>query len=288
MAYQFIKDLKRLKIINDKNVHLFSKKTRDKKINVFRDKISEVIFIKNNKLNKNYYNEKRIDTIKGKSHVTTIKKKIILKNLNDDSRRYNDFKSIIKNKKILDFGCGLGGFIKLAKKKSKVCHGLEINKSINKKLQKNLKIFTEINEINTKYDVITMFHVLEHLEDPIKQLKNLRKKLNNKGKIIIEVPSSKDVLFNIPEFKNFSLWSEHLMLHTKSSLRKIIRASNFKVERIYNYQRYSLDNHLGWFLNRKPGGMNIYNNKKYKKLFEIYNKFLIQKNCSDTIIAIIK
>ena len=39
MAYQFIKDLKRLKIINDKNVHLFSKKTRDKKINVFRDKI---------------------------------------------------------------------------------------------------------------------------------------------------------------------------------------------------------------------------------------------------------
>ena len=75
MAYQFIKDLKRLKIINDKNVHLFSKKTRDKKINVFRDKISEVIFIKNNKLNKNYYNEKRIDTIKGKSHVTTIKKK---------------------------------------------------------------------------------------------------------------------------------------------------------------------------------------------------------------------
>ena len=78
------------------------------------------------------------------------------------------------------------------------------------------------------------------------------------------------------------------MLHTKSSLRKIIRASNFKVERIYNYQRYSLDNHLGWFLNRKPGGMNIYNNKKYKKIFEIYNKFLIQKNCSDTIIAIIK
>ena len=46
-------------------------------------------------------------------------KKIILKNLNDDPRRYNDFKSIIKNKKILDFGCGLGGFIKLAKKSQK-------------------------------------------------------------------------------------------------------------------------------------------------------------------------
>ena len=39
---------------------------------------------------------------------------------NDDIRRYNFIKNKIKNKIVLDFGCGIGGFLAIAKRVLKV------------------------------------------------------------------------------------------------------------------------------------------------------------------------
>ena len=38
-------------------------------------------------------------------------------------------------------------------------------------------------------------HVLEHLYDPIKTLKNIKEKMNTKTLLIIEVPHANDLLF---------------------------------------------------------------------------------------------
>ena len=77
--------------------------TRDKKIRVLQDKISKVIFLEKdinstniNNLSPNYTNILKI-----------IRKK---KFLDDDKKKFNFFKTYIKNKHILDYGCGFGGF----------------------------------------------------------------------------------------------------------------------------------------------------------------------------------
>ena len=111
-------------------------------------------------------------------------------------------------------------FIKLSNKLQKNVM-IEINKNIIKAENKS-KIFSNIDQINSKYDYITMFHVLEHIPNSIEVLKKLKKLLKPKGKLIIEIPHAKDILFNINEFKNFSLWSEHLVLHTEKSVEKIL------------------------------------------------------------------
>ena len=122
----------------------------------------------------------------------------------------------------------------------------------------------------------------------INTLKNLRNYLKKKGKIIIEVPHADDFLLNFDdliEFKHFTFWSEHLILHTYKSLHLILKRAGFKNIKIRYYQRYGFDNHLGWFVKKKPGGHNFF--KKYFSKYsnENYKKNLIELKKTDTLIA---
>ena len=72
------------------------------------------------------------------------------------------------------------------------------------------------------FDVVTMFHVFEHLKNPIETLKSIRGKMAIGAKIIIEVPHANDFLISFldnDKFKSFTFWSEHLILHTRKSFR---------------------------------------------------------------------
>ena len=87
-----------------------------------------------------------------------------------------------------------------------------------------------------------MFHVLEHIPFQNETLKILKSKLKRKVKIIIEVPHAEDFLIlqdELKEFKNFTFWSEHLILHTQKSLRKILTKSGFR-----NIKFQSIRNHF--------------------------------------------
>jgi len=89
--------------------------------------------------------------------------------LDDDKRRYIKFKRLFKNKDILDFGCGDGGFLKKIKN-AKSYNGVELNLFNVNFIKKNIKkinIKENIEKFDKKFDVITVFHVLEYINDPI-------------------------------------------------------------------------------------------------------------------------
>lgn len=103
--------------------------------------------------------------------------------LKDDERRYNQFKEAINGKSILDFGCGAAGFLKRAKTSTKLCVGLEIDKRYNDYYKENnLTVYDDLEQVEDKsIDNIFMFHVLEHLEDPVATLQALKNKLSYKN-----------------------------------------------------------------------------------------------------------
>ena len=73
------KDLKKLKLIDEKHLSIFNKETRDKKINVLRDKHSKIIFLEKFVRNKSYYtNQKGLTRDKHKS-LTYLKNGKVLK-----------------------------------------------------------------------------------------------------------------------------------------------------------------------------------------------------------------
>jgi len=289
-------ELLKLKIINKKKIVKLSNSTRDKKIPVFQDAKSKVIFLGQYKTNYHYYQIiKKYDEVKMPKiiHkrielVNKLKSNLKTSVLDDDKRRVAQHNNILKNKKILDFGCGWGNFLKKTIK-AKSLTGIELRKECIDYIKKNIKkiyISDNLNSLNEKYDIITMFHVLEHIPYQIETLKKLKKKLSKNGKIIIEVPCATDFLLLINEFKKFSFWSEHLILHTENSLKTILKASGFKKIKIKYYQRYNFSNHLGWFIKKMPGGHIFFKNISDNKMNKNYSDYLIRKKTSDTLIAI--
>lgn len=213
------------------------------------------------------------------------------KTLFDDERRYESIKDY-KIENLLDFGCGNGGLLKFCSlnENFKNLYGIELNGDIIEILNKEgINTYSDINLLpkTINFNIIMLNHVLEHLHDPIKLLKDIREIMHDNTQLIIEIPHAKDFLIDSYEcesFKNFTFWSEHLILHTETSLRNLLKIIGFSKIEVSYYQRYNIFNHLNWLNNGTPGGDK--NNKiNDKNLILAYNSFLEKYKKTDTIIA---
>ena len=209
----------------------------------------------------------------------------------DDKRRYEFLKNEIIGKKVLDFGCGNGGFLELTTDITNKSSGIELDKqSIEYLNKKNIKTTKDISEQNDKYDIITMFHVIEHLDNPILFLNNIKRYLEPNGQLIIETPNANDVLlskFKSEEFANFTYWSLHLILYTTETLIKLLEKAGYEIKWETQIQRYPISNHIGWLSKKQPLGFcennefTIFNDKKLNKEYE---RVLRENKMCDTLL----
>ena len=136
--------------------------------------------------------------------------------------------------------------------------------------------------------MVTLFHVFEHFNNPLESLKLISKKMRDQGKIIIEVPHARDFLLSFlehEEFKKFTFWSEHLILHTRQSLTVFLEKAGFENVIITGFQRYPLANHLHWLSKNQPGGHEKWSFLRTIELDSAYSQMLGQLDKNDTIIA---
>lgn len=94
---------------------------------------------------------------------------------------------------LLDYGCGTGHLISLAQSKGWKVTGIEpdndARKFANGSISKN-KLFKSIDQLaGQTFNVITLFHVLEHIHDLNKTINKLVDSLSNQGVLIIAVPN---------------------------------------------------------------------------------------------------
>ena len=285
--------LKKYNLIDDECI-IIHRGTRDNEnINVMRCVKNNLIFL--DKIIKNDYENMSLqywnnDNITGARETTYI----------DDHRRSLLVDKIIQDNKIsnetlhiLDFGCGNGGFLHLLNDEI-IKYGIDINKDVNE-LLKNEKIivYNSISQIpnNIFFNYITMFHVLEHIENPVDLLIDIKTKLLKGSLFIIEVPHANDILFNEYDnnaFKKSTFWSQHLVLYTKETLTSLLKLAGFKNITIKYCQRYNIFNHLYWLSNNKSGGQNVFKFENSNALISEYDNFLIKNEKTDTIIAFIQ
>ncbi|WP_440650510.1 class I SAM-dependent methyltransferase [Candidatus Pelagibacter sp. HIMB1495] len=213
----------------------------------------------------------------------------------DDLRRYRFLKNYIINKKVIDFGCGAGGFLKYISKFVKKADGIELEKAMQQSfMERKLNVYTSYEnaaQSKKKWDILTAFHVVEHLVDPKEILLKLSKLLKDNGKIIIEVPNSEDALLTLYEnkaFQNFTYWSQHLYLFNDDNLKELAKQAKLKVEWIKHIQRYALSNHLFWLSKGKPGGHKVWKFLNNVYLNRNYEKQLASKGITDTIMICLK
>lgn len=268
---------------------VYSIKTRDiSPVTVYKDKQSGVIFIED------YYTGD--STYKSGKYLKEIIDNIggtwDLERHADASRRSKTYKQFYFGKDIADFGCGYGDFLRVVKQDCSTLLGIELQQDLNEALNKDgIKCVKKLNEIHPlSLDVIFSFHVIEHFPTPINYLIKIRQKLREGGCVVIEVPHANDFLFSVLEnesFKNFTLWSQHLVLHTRYSLKKLLEFCGFKEVLIEGIQRFSLSNHLQWLSRGLPSG-----HKSKLSLIDddnlnnAYSSALNRIDATDTIVAI--
>lgn len=98
----------------------------------------------------------------------------------DDERRFQYLSEAMTNRHVLDFGCGAAGFLLKARSAAKRVVGIELEKRLQPHYNaKGLNVFSSIDELplDERFELITAFHVIEHLEDPAEMLRLLATKL---------------------------------------------------------------------------------------------------------------
>ena len=206
----------------------------------------------------------------------------------DDQRRFEMLKPLLPNKKLLDFGCGAGGFLSKAQHLTASVTGVELECRVRESWKGQIPMHPDIDSVGDEYDLVTAFHVIEHLQDPRAMLLRLVKLLAKNGRLVLEVPSSEDALLTLygsSAFQRFTYWSQHLFLFNAETLGQLAQQAGLRVIAVQQYQRYPLSNHLHWLSLGKPGGHQQWSFLDTPDLSEAYAASLAAIGRCDTVIA---
>jgi len=147
--------------------------------------------------------------------------------------KLNLFHSLQREKgSILDYGCGTGELLAKAKDQGWKVDGLEPNEKARNQAEKKLHkpIFADIVDIpaTQSFDIISLFHVLEHVHDLRNTLKTIINHLNSDGYVIIAVPNPES--YDAEKYKDFwAGWDvpRHLYHFNKTSINSF--SNEFKL-----------------------------------------------------------
>ena len=214
-------------------------------------------------------------------------KSIALKN------KLNLINSLQPNKgRILDIGAGTGDFLTVAHNDGWAIMGIEPSdkaKTIAK--SKGVSFVEQTTELeNHSFDVISMWHVLEHVPDLDTQIKELKRLLKPSGTLIVAVPNFKS--FDAKHYGKF--WAAfdvpiHLWHFSKKSIQLLFDKEEMKLEKVLPMK---FDSFYVSLLSEKykSGKMNfikaffigLQSNWKAKKNFEYSSHIYIIKNKQNT------
>lgn len=209
----------------------------------------------------------------------------------DEQRRQAQLTPFVLGKKWLDIGTGTGALLNRLSPVVGELVAVEPQPEARAALAAaGYRVYRSVADVpDTDCDVVTLFHVLEHLDDPVTVLATARSKMKPGGKLIVEVPHARDFLIDflsVEAFKAFTFWSEHLILHTRDSLRTFLAAGGFSQIVLSGHQRFSLANHLYWLARGKPGGHVEWAILRSPSIDQSYGELLSRLDHTDTLIAV--
>jgi 2-polyprenyl-3-methyl-5-hydroxy-6-metoxy-1,4-benzoquinol methylase len=143
--------------------------------------------------------------------------------------------SVSGEKKLLDVGCGTGDFLKVAKDNNWGVSGIEPNQQArtiaNKKTGDSVFDIQQLLKFESNsFDVITLWHVLEHLPKLESHIEIFESLLKPNGRLVIAVPNYNS--YDAKHYKNF--WAafdvpRHLWHFSQTSIARVVKIKNMEV-----------------------------------------------------------
>lgn len=136
---------------------------------------------------------------------------------------------------LLDIGAGTGDFLALAKENGWHTIGVEPNQKARSIAVKKGVSFVESTKplADNSFDVITMWHVLEHVPNLESQISELKRLLKPEGTVLVAVPN-----FNSYDAKHYGkFWAafdapRHLWHFSKTAIKKLFEKEGMTLEKV--------------------------------------------------------
>lgn len=240
--------------------------------------------------NKIFYDQNKQDINVGKA----IDLKRLAENAKVDNNRRADLiqEKFPGKESILDVGSGYGFFLEEMKKRGFDVAGVEISEE-RRNLSRQItdcEIYsidlTKTIEGLRKYSIITLFHVIEHLIEPVKFCQSVYGILEDDGVFILELPNAEELMVDACLAYRKWYWKRaHLSYFNSQDISSILNQAGFSKVDVHFVQRYGIDNLFNWLTTGKPQLEKpvFYTIDVYKWLEDYFRKYLEESGRSDTM-----
>lgn len=189
---------------------------------------------KENNLNRYYQSEEYISHTDSKRNLFEktyhVVRQLALRNKVKLINKFNQG----NDKELLDIGCGTGDFLNKAFENGWNIYGIEPNEKAraiaNDKTNNHVFDSETLFKIDHKFDVITLWHVLEHVSDLENYINQIKSLLKPNGIVVIAVPNFKS--YDAKHYKSF--WAaydvpRHLWHFSKKAVSKLFGNVNIEL-----------------------------------------------------------
>jgi len=136
--------------------------------------------------------------------------------------------------KVLEIGANIGTFLNVWKEEDWKVLGVDPNKgaSIYAKNKYNIDILPvtikKADLHNDQFDVVVMLHVIEHMGNPLQELKMINRVVKQGGILVIETPRYDSLIFKFLRRRERSIsCNGHIFFFTIKTIRELLKCSGF-------------------------------------------------------------
>jgi len=171
--------------------------------------------------------------------------------LSQETHRVRFFRRAKRSGRLLDIGCGMGYFLAVCRDWGYEVEGMDISADSVAYVRDNLKIPVAVGTVDgidyppASFDVITMWHFLEHAPDPQLYLQKTQKWLKPGGLLVVDVPNytATDARYAWQKWKGWHL-PFHLYHFTPETLCGLLAKHGFRTIRRKSYLSESVKEKL--------------------------------------------
>lgn len=144
---------------------------------------------------------------------------------------------------LLDIGCAVGFFLKVCQDEGFEVMGVELSPFAAHYAKESLGLRVLVGQLldlslpSESFDVITMWDVIEHLPDPLTELREIERLLRPEGILVIMTPNIASLVAKIAG-KRWLLYmkpQEHLYYFSPTTLKAMLRKAGFEVVKVFTF-----------------------------------------------------
>ena len=205
-------------------------------------------------------------------------------------RKLLEYMPDICNLRVLDFGCGSGGFLYQTQGLVHNLIGFDLSSRIcDEHCKAGFECYDKLEDVPKDIEVIVLFHVLEHIPTPWDLLSDLSKRFPSCKHFVIEVPNNDEALLSIfrsEAYQRSHYSTEHLYYFTPVTLRNVVARAGLMPIIETQLQRYTIANTFGWLRHNAGGSQDVWRCFNDEQLNDQYERVLVEQGAADSIFFI--